>query len=232
MSIADGRAELLAIVRGEETRMDAVFRHGRIEYLIRLLESAHVPAQTVPFLQFTLQGEWELLYSNVLTPRRDTTLQIRMFQEIRPHQDNRDDELRSSGELRNRVAWRRFRTDLSEGPTTEGDLIVRCNYHLTTKGDLDVTLSEHLLLPAGDAIPSDPEELVAAFQRTLPFEVFDPNETLMKHLYVHPDIRIVAISGEVFHNVFNVFVRVPRGPLDGGQDKDWAVPRRNKSGTV
>jgi hypothetical protein len=235
LSIASARAELLALVQGERaaTATDTAFRHGRIEYLVRVLESAHVPAQTVPFLQFTLQGEWELLYSNVLTPRRDTTLQVRMFQEIRPGAEDGGGG-GGGGELRNRVAWQRDPTG-ADGPT-KGDLVVRCGYQLTTKGDLDVTLSEHLLLPSGDTIPRDPEELVAAFQKTLPFEVFDPQETVMKHLYVDPDMRIVQVAGEVFRNVYNIFTRVSAlGAEEEEKEEEKegeAAPRRKKSGVV
>lgn len=50
------------------------FFHGRIEYLLKILESRFIPIQTIPFLNLAIGGDWNMRYSNVLTPHKDENL--------------------------------------------------------------------------------------------------------------------------------------------------------------
>jgi hypothetical protein len=45
---------------------------------------------------------------------------------------------------------------------TDGDLIVKCSYRFNTKGDLDVSLIEHLLKPK-DESPKDVEVFIRMY---------------------------------------------------------------------
>jgi hypothetical protein len=72
-SLAEAKVELRDILT-DHLHMDETFRHGRIEYLVKVLESRFIPIQTLPFLNLALEGEWNLKYSNVLTPHKDANL--------------------------------------------------------------------------------------------------------------------------------------------------------------
>ena len=49
------------------------------------------------------------------------------------------------------------------------------SYELSSRGELQLSLEQHLLMP--DAVPKsiDFEELVQSIQRSIPFENFDPD---------------------------------------------------------
>jgi hypothetical protein len=213
LSLTECQKELLSLLRQETTLENESFYHCRVEYLTKVLEQSYIPAQTLPFLQLILAGEWEQMYSNVLTPRADETLEVDMYQEIIPSPDGS-----TGGELRNRIGWQLHRPD----DTSRGDLVVQCGYQINTKGEMDVSLTEHFLLPVGE-MPKDPEGLVMSMQRSVPFEVFDPDLVLIKNTYITPDLRICRISGDKFYNVFNVFVKCPPGPTDPAAATDPAV---------
>jgi hypothetical protein len=74
-SVTDCKEELLKLLK-RELEMEDSFRHCRLEYLTKYMENSYVPAQTIPFLQFIINGEWQLYYSNVMTPRADNTLYV------------------------------------------------------------------------------------------------------------------------------------------------------------
>jgi hypothetical protein len=105
-----------------------------------------------------------------LTPRADKTLTYEISQEI----ISTEAEGSTTGILNNIINWSLNRTD----DQSSGDLVVNCGYVFNTKGDLDVTLIEHLLMPKGES-PKDVEDLIMSVQRSVPFESFDPNETLV-----------------------------------------------------
>lgn len=205
LSLTECQQELLSLLRREIAIENESFYHCRIEYLTKVLEQTYIPAQTVPFLQFILTGEWKQLYSNVLTPRADATLEVDIHQEITPSPTDG-----MGGMLRNRIAWELRRPD----DKSHGDMVVQCGYQINTKGEMDVSLIEHFLLPVGE-MPKDPEDLVMSMQRTVPFEVFDPDFVLIKNTFISPELRICRISGDKFYNVFNVFVKDLNGPTTG-----------------
>lgn len=199
LSVSECRKELLSILRKEIVMDEQQFYHARVEYLTKVLEGTFVPAQTIPFLQLILAGDWYLAYSNVLIPRADPTLEVSVQQEIQPLGMGGDNEA-GHGEIRNRIMWKLNRPN----DQTFGDFVAECQYQITTKGDLDVTLKEHFLLP-NDEIPQDPEDLVMSLQRSVPFEAFDPDQILIKNTYIHPELRICRINGNKFDNVVNIY---------------------------
>ena len=199
LSLSECRKELLAILRKEIVMKEESFYHARVEYLTKVLEGTFTPAQTIPFLQLILSGDWYLAYSNVLIPRADPTLEVKVQQEIQPLGMGEDKET-GHGELRNRIFWKLNRPN----DQTFGDFVAECQYQITTKGDLDVTLKEHFLLP-NDDVPKDPEDLIMSLQRSVPFESFDPDQILIKNTYIHPELRICRINGNKFDNVVNIY---------------------------
>ena len=58
--------------------------------------------------------------------------------------------------------------------------MVKCEYLFNTKGDLDVTLVEHVLIPKNES-PKDIEDLIMSIQRSIPFESFDPDNIRMQN---------------------------------------------------
>jgi hypothetical protein len=105
------------------------------------------------------------------------TRRCEVFQELVP--DLSESRL-GEGELRNSIAWSMEQPGFGSDHRCKGDLVVACKYKTTSKGELDVTLEEHLLIPESDP-PGDVEELVMAIQRTVPFEMFDPDAVLMQN---------------------------------------------------
>lgn len=235
LSTAECKRELIGLL-SKTIEIEEEFLDYRVEYLTKYLEYKYIPIQTIPFLNFALSGNWDMLYSNALVTRADKTLDYTISQEIIADEG----EGSATGILNNIVKWELKSTDCSY----LGDLVVNCKYLFNTKGDLDVSLQEHLLMPNGNA-PQDVEELIMSIQRSIPFESFDPDDIRIKNTvgrnsectdniflivifydffylylsthrlsffplqYVDPDIRISRITGEKFENIVNVFVKKP-----------------------
>lgn len=170
-SVDECRLELVGLLRGE-IEIEEEFLHYRVEYLTKYLEYKYIPIQTIPFLNFALSGEWDILYSNAITPRADDCFSYKTSQEI----SGNESEGGNGGVLNNVIRWKLNRPD----EQCSGDLVVSCQYQLNTKGDLDITLVEHLLIPQGDA-PRDVEDLIMSVQKSVPFESFDPNDIRMQN---------------------------------------------------
>lgn len=204
-------AELVSLTT-QDWKDATQYSHLRIEYLTKYLESTYIPIQTIPFLNLALEGEWNLCYSNVLTPPREDKLSINIEQQLTAEG--------SKGLISNNIKWS-YNTDNNNA--YRGIFKVSCTYSVTSKGSFDVSLKEHsiALLPAGENTQAgdveeilsndiEIEDLLMALQRAIPFEIFDPNEITIVHSFICPDIRIAKISGERFVNVFNIFKRVGR----------------------
>ena len=186
LSTAECKRELIGLLR-DEIEIEAEFLAYRLEYLTKYLEYKYIPIQTTPFLNFALSGEWAMLYSNILTPRADETLEFKICQEIKPNEDDGSHR----GTLNNIIKWKLNRVD----DQSSGDLVVNCQYLFNTKGDLDVALVEHILMPTNES-PKDVEDLIMSIQRSVPFESFDPN-----------DIRIQnTVSTSSKHQPYSVVV--------------------------
>lgn len=170
LSTTECKKELIGLLT-KKIEIEEEFLDYRIEYLTKYLEYKYVPIQTIPFLNFALSGNWDMLYSNALVTRADKSLDWKISQEIIS-----DEGEGSTGILNNIVKWKLISTDSSY----LGNLVVNCKYLFNTKGDLDVALQEHLLMPNGNA-PPDVEELIMSIQRSIPFESFDPDDIRIKN---------------------------------------------------
>jgi hypothetical protein len=171
LSVADCKKELLRVI-ANQTPIEGDYRHNRIEYLTKYLELSYTPIQTIPFLNYVLSGRWDVIYSNVLIRGADSTFHYRISQEITANES----EGKFDGFLKNLIKWDLKRAD----EVCSGDLVVNSKYELNTKGDLNVALLEHLLMPNGDA-PKNVEELIMTVQRSIPFEFFDPDGVLIQN---------------------------------------------------
>jgi hypothetical protein len=204
VSRAQARDELLSLLAAEPGDGTTAGDNGgstlpfRVDYLIKVLEDGFIPPQTVAFFNLIVGGEWELLYSNVLTPRKDDQLLFRIEQEIQPN--SATDQL-NSGQLINRILW----NVTQQGAVATGELLVKTEYVLNSRGGLDVSLREHILLPK--ELPKDPEELIMSIQRSIPFEFFDPDQAMMINTYLDPALRITKVTGPIFRNVVNIFAK-------------------------
>lgn len=65
-----------------------------------------------------------------------------------------------------------------------GDFNIVCDYSINSKGAQYLTLQEHILQP-NDIMDDDQiNELLMSFQRTMPFEFFDPDDAEMSHTVI------------------------------------------------
>ena len=124
------------------------------------------------------------------------------------------------GSIENKIFWRQYlsstedRDNLldvfsgsSDDMLSSGELLVRSRYTITTKGQLSISLDEHVLMPLGDKLPEDPQELVMSMQRTVPFDFFDPDEATFSITYLDPELKIVRVAGKKFVGVVNLFIK-------------------------
>jgi len=169
----------------------------KIESLINFLESKFSPIMTTPFLNLVVSGEWNLLYSNTATKKEYKNLELNITQVLTPLTSDS-----FNGSLVNKIVWRlKNSVDFIIGT---GDFIVRSNYTVTPKGSLEVRLYEHILKPV--IVPDDIEALVVSIQRSVPIELFDPDETIFYNTYVDPKLRITRVVGSKWSKV-NIFVK-------------------------
>ena len=171
LSVADCKKELLQVIVNQKP-IEGDYRHNRIEYLTKYLELNYTPIQTVPFLNYVLSGRWDVIYSNVLIRGADSAFHYKICQEITANES----EGKFDGSLKNLIKWELQRAD----EVCSGDLVVNSKYELNTKGDLNVALLEHLLMPNGDA-PKNVEDFIMTVQRSIPFEFFDPDGVLIQN---------------------------------------------------
>ena len=171
LSVADCKKELLRVIANQKP-IEGDYRRNRIEYLTKYLELNYTPIQTVPFLNYVLSGRWDVIYSNVLIRGADSAFHYKICQEITANEL----EGKFDGSMKNIIKWDLQRAD----EVCSGDLVVNSKYELNTKGDLNVALLEHLLMPNGDA-PKDVEDLIMTVQRSIPFEFFDPDGVLIQN---------------------------------------------------
>jgi len=170
-----------------------VHQQLRVEYLIKYLESVFVPIQTIPFLNLAMVGQWRKVYSNLATPYASTSMQCELYQTIQC----KDNEYACEhGVVIDKVAWRYDEymydptsdersvafTFLHKGRNTSsnivkshGTLSVHSNYSINSKGELDLTLREHVL--HAEVLPRDLDQFFVDLQRSIPFDSFDPNAT-------------------------------------------------------
>jgi hypothetical protein len=196
------REELINLL---DTEMKDPPDHFRLDYLVKFLESKYTPIQTSSFFNFATKGDWQLQYSNVLTPRASKLLKFSVNQSICP------DGMSSSGCMENNIQWSLSDpgAEKSETGRYHGSFLVKCGYELTSRGDMYIQLREHILAPVGE-LPQDIEGLVMDLQRSIPFESFDPAESYHATTYMDTDLRVVRINGDRFRSIINIFTKKSR----------------------
>lgn len=204
------RKELLQIVkyRQSETR-SSDFLRCRIEYLVKVLRASYISSFTVQFLNLVMVGHWKHCYSNVLLRRADESLSCFIAQEVHPGRDMSStgegkspllDE--SEGKIINSIDWRVVDRD---DVLNHGTLNVIANYELNSKGALQVELDEHVVNAV--KLTLEPLDLIMAIQRSIPFQFFDPTDSMTQNVYVDPELRITETSGPIFAGIYDIFVK-------------------------
>ena len=194
-SVQEARDEVLSLVKSTTSTPLVEFERFRLDYLVKYLESKHVPIHTGQFLSLAIGGEWHCQYTNALLSRADETLRCQVTQQFEPGANH------SHGSIVNRVFWKVER----EKDAGRGQLEVRCRYTVNPKGTLSVSLEEHILNI--DELPNDPEEVLMTIQRTIPFEFFDPDGAVLQTAYVDPSLRITRVAGPHFRNLYEIFTK-------------------------
>jgi hypothetical protein len=154
-----------------------------------------------------LQGEWIKAYSNVLLSRSSDELNVQITQNI---QSNRDDT--HYGIMIDTVHYKY--TPIADSTCFQGKFQIHSNYSFNSKGELQLSLNEHVLLP-DNSIPEDVEAFLMALQRNVPLETFDPNDTIARLLVSDHNIMYMYI-----HSLHACKVRGSRYPSD---DADGAT---------
>ena len=213
-SVSGAASELKHLVkdRREELR-GSDFLKCRIEYLVKVLKKSYVPSFTVEFMNLAMSGEWDHGYSNVLLRRADESLTCKITQKIIPANSKmveggaseaRLGEINhaNTGQIVNQVAWRVIDT---KDQLNHGDLFVHSNYTIGSNGALSLDLGEHVVHAV--KLTVEPMDLVMAIQRSIPFQFFDPSDSMAKNVYIDPELRISEMSGPIFQGVYDIFVR-------------------------
>ncbi len=108
----------------------------------------------------------------------------------------------SAGSVVNMVRWA-CREGADSG--LEGSLVVRAGYEVNSRGVLEVGEPEHDLRLA--QAPREPDALVQAIQRAVPFDAFDPNATFVETAFIDHEVRATKTHSTRFGTVINLYVR-------------------------
>jgi len=174
-------------------------RHFRVEYLVKYLENIYVPIHTPAFFNLAHSGKWKLVYSSWLTPFAESQLNTSVTQSIKPA-DESDSE---KGEILNNITWSFLE---SSGKFSFGSFLIKCEYKMTITGALAVKVVENVLLP--EIIPDDVEDLIVKIQRSIPFEIFDPDGSIMGTSFINPNFRVARMLNSNVPNVINIYRRI------------------------
>ena len=198
------KQELLDLLQGMQGNQED-FRH--VERLVNALEANYVPAQTLGFLNMAMAGEWQLLFSTNLLAAVANPAQFRLRelgQSIVPNN--------LEGTVTNQAVW-----DLAQEKDgvfdATGTFAVECSYTINQGARMVLDLEDHVLKPSrGSKIPSDVPGLVGRLHRSMPKELFDPQDHAMDTTYLDADLRIARMTGARLEGVRDIFVR--QGSLD------------------
>uniref|UniRef100_A0A7S2Y3H7 Plastid lipid-associated protein/fibrillin conserved domain-containing protein n=1 Tax=Fibrocapsa japonica TaxID=94617 RepID=A0A7S2Y3H7_9STRA len=205
-----------------------------VDRLCQSLETGFVPSHTTGFLQFAMQGRWRLGYSSF--PVRDPSASVvvdTIHQVVDPgptdQQDNHNQDQQHpesigenpspaslpsnlgvrTGKITNVINWRELGEPKEEGAPREelskGVLEVVSKYTINNRGQIDVSLLDHFLKPK--TMPKDPEALVNGLMKTMPFEMFDPNDSTFQITYMDPDVKIIQLVDSRLAGVKNIFYK-------------------------
>jgi hypothetical protein len=179
----------------------------QVESYINVLEDRYQPVQTLDFLNLAMEGDWQLLFSTNLSAGPKSNFRIKeLYQSVQTN--------KLEGTLENCAAWD-LAQDENNSSTFDasGTMTVKCSYKINQGARMVVDLEDHVLeLAKGSAVPKDVEGLVGLLHRTMPKELFDPNEHAMDTTYLDVDLRLVRLTGPRFEGIRNVFVR--RGSME------------------
>ena len=178
-----------------------------VEQLVNALEAKYVPAQTLGFLNMALAGEWQLLFSTNLVATVANPSQFRLRELLQRIETNN-----LEGTVTNQAVW-----DLAEHDDgvfdATGTFAVECSYTINQGARMVLDLEDHVLKPSrGSKIPKDVQALVGRLHRSMPKELFDPQDHAMDTTYLDADLRIARMTGARLEGVRDIFVR--QGSLD------------------
>lgn len=88
-------------------------------------------------------------------------------------------EVSGNGLCRNRIDWE-FKDANNESKLCVGNFKIETKYEINSKGHLNTYGIEHILQT--DHIPKDVEGFIISVQRSLPNELFDPEEITIENL--------------------------------------------------
>jgi hypothetical protein len=238
--VTDRRKELL----------ESDFLKCRIDYLVKVLKHTYVPSFTVEFMNLAMSGDWSHQYSNAVLRRRDASLNYRIVQKIIPENSKIDEEGDSDGRLEetnNRAVGKivnEVRWDVldNQDKLNMGELSVKANYSINSRGALALSLNDHVM--SVEKLTLEPTDLIMAIQRSVPFQFFDPTDSMVQNVYIDPKLRIAETNGAIFAGVYDIFVRedgdatareegesdvVPTGEGGGGGGKGFGTAKLRKS---
>jgi hypothetical protein len=183
----------------------------QVEAYVNTLEERYQSIQTLDFLNLALNGEWQLLFSTNLSGGPKPFFRLREL-----CQNINTDNLK--GSIVNVATWDLANNfdgdgdpDGSSAPVifdSSGTFSVNCSYNITQGARMVVALNDHVLqLAKGSSVPKDVEKLVGLLHRTIPKELFDPNDHAMDTTYLDADVRIVRMTGPRLEGVRDIFIR-------------------------
>jgi hypothetical protein len=139
-------------------------------------------------------------------------------------EEEEEEEGEEAGAARARVEVRGFEQRLAPNVTTghaattvswacsegadrglSGSLMVRAAYEVNSRGVLEFGEPEHDLRLT--QAPQEPDALVRAIQRAVPFDAFDPNATFVETAFMDHEVRATKTHSTRFGTVINLYVR-------------------------
>jgi len=195
-----------------------------IQSYVNLLEEQYSPIQTIDFLNLAIMGEWQLLFSTNVMPAPRKQLRLReLIQNIQPNEEER-----RNGTVVNSAKWDYYAQDDNDDDddtntnqqqqfNTNGNFNIKCSYSINQGARMVLELNEHEVRPSkstsSKTIQSkDVPKLVGLLHRSIPAEIFDPNNHAADCTYLDADIRIVRMTGDKHEGVRNIWMR--KGSLE------------------
>jgi len=125
-----------------------------------------------------------------------------------------------SGVITNTASWEfneQSEDDSTVSSTSKGIFKIEASYTFQSTGRMIYTLKNHLVKPIGYNLPSDVPKLVSLLYKSIPLELFDPNNLGMDVTFMDDKIKIVRISSsqqssddddkKSLDGVRNIFIR-------------------------
>jgi len=196
--------------------------YSLIQSYVNLLEEQYSPIQTIDFLNLAIMGEWQLLFSTNVMPIPRKNLRLReLIQNIQANEEER-----RNGTVVNSATWDYYAQDDDDEDdstnhqpfNTNGNFNIKCSYSINQGARMVLELNEHEVRPSKSSTSNkqiqskDVPKLVGLLHRSIPAEIFDPNNHAADCTYLDADIRIVRMTGEKHEGVRNIWMR--KGSLE------------------